>query len=416
MFTSDLTNAFVPHFIPYYSLDSDLHKQCLQDASYITPAHDLSIDNLVRATIDTKSRSILATPIDNFNKSKSTVHNQYHQVDLILQLLHHCASFHVEVNACIIIPLIDPIASSLSVNIWEWRPSLQKALRSVTDVQIQNKFNPWRPTFDAHSSTYGTERAPYHHSSGVMILYMNNKSEYSRVPPPVSNDLVTNKLVESISKLKVSNNKVPSMEFIRVDVSKEFLAGNTEAAHRFFNGIFDAPTNPETGSVVPQTAIFKEGTIKRRTGPLWENFWRFDIEFSASGSLEIMNELQKKFSLSAETPELIMFPVSKSVTNGSYVISLKRGNPKEKAPQKPPLELLHSLMKIESFDDIVHYAMVRTNFSLIVHFDMNKVPFENFLDKVPWLSNQTKDAGMMLCEPDGSIARGRDFYQNITKP
>ena len=209
---------------------------------------------------------------------------------------------------------------------------------------------------------------------------------------------------------------MPSMESIRVDISKEFLAGNTEAAHRCFIAISDSPTSPETGSVVPQTAMFKEGTTKRRTDQLWEKYWRFDIKFPASGSKEIMHKYEKNFSLSAETPDLMVFPVSKSLTNGSYLISLKKGNPKQRAPQKPPLELVQPLMENGSFDDIVQFAMVRTNFALIVQVDMNKLPFEKYLDKVQWLNDETKEAGMLLCEPDRSIARGRDFYQNNSKP
>ena len=182
------------------------YKQCLINASYITLAQYLSPNNLIRANIDSKSRSILATPIDNFRKSKSTTHNQSHQVDLILPILYQCASFHVEVNASMVILLINPLASSTIVNVWYWRPSLQKEGWFTTHVHMHNKFHPWRPAYDSNKSTYGMGPAFYHHPSGVMISFLNNTSEYPRVPQPITSEFRTNKLTEYIANLKVDNN------------------------------------------------------------------------------------------------------------------------------------------------------------------------------------------------------------------
>jgi len=55
--------------------------------------------------------------------------------------------------------------------------------------------------------------------------------------------------------------------------------------------------------------------------------------------------------------------------------------------------------------------MLRTSYSVFIHFDMNSVPHEAYLDNMQWLNEQTKTAGLLLCKIDGSLARGQDFYQ-----
>ena len=102
-----------------------------------------------------------------------------------------------------------------------------------------------------------------------------------------------NKITESLAKLDTESNALLSTDFVPVDVSKESVVDNTGAEHRFLKGLFDATTKPETSSVVPQTAKFKEGTIRRCNGPLYETFWPFDMELPSNDVPEIIRQFQK---------------------------------------------------------------------------------------------------------------------------
>ena len=192
-----------------------------------------------------------------------------------------------------------------------------------------------------------------------MLLSLVNFKEFQFRPPtfsPQSKQLRGYDLLQAKSSVLPHANKSheeDSIDYVRVDISKDFRVLDEEEALQFINKMIK-PELQDTTSITSQNCAHYRGEIKKRGSPMGKDFVRLDIETTTNMAPQIAKTLQDDHHL-GRNPLIMSFPFHLSTHENSFMVSAKKSDTRVE-----PTELLNRVASVEKMDSLLLHAIIRT--------------------------------------------------------
>ena len=190
-----------------------------------------------------------------------------------------------------------------------------------------------------------------------------------------------------------------SIDYVRVDISKDLQVLDEEEAFEIFNKIIK-PDLQDTTSITSENCAYYRGEIKKRGSPVGKDFVRFDIETTPKMAPEIAKTLQDNHPLE-KNPLIMSFPFHLSTHENFFMVSANKSDTRVE-----PTELLDRVASLEKMDSLLLHAIRRTKYSILIHIHLRAIPSssESRASKLDWLNDKCKKAGLILFNTDNSYA------------
>ena len=166
------------------------------------------------------------------------------------------------------------------------------------------------------------------HPEGYMLLSLDSFKEFQLRHPtfsPHCTQLKGHNPLQAESFVLPHANKrheEDSVDYVRVDISKDLQVLDEEEAFQFFNKKIK-PELQDTTSITSQNCAHYRGEIKKRGSLVGKDFVRFDIETTTNMAPQIAKTLQDNHPLE-RNPLIMSFPFHLSTHENSFMVSAKK--------------------------------------------------------------------------------------------
>ena len=243
------------------------------------------------------------------------------------------------------------------------------------------------------------------HPEGYMLLPLDNVKEFQFLPPtfsPQSKQLKGHNLLQAESFVlphAKESDQEDSIDYVRVDISKDLEVLDEEEAFEFVNKIIK-PELQDTTSIISHNCAHYRGEIKKRGSPVGKDFVCSDIETTTNMAPQIAKTLQDNHP-PEKNPLIMSFPFHLSTHETSFMVFAKKSDMRVE-----PTELLNRVASLEKMDSLLLNAVIRTKYSILIHIDLPAIPSASELttSKLDWLNDKCKKAGLILFNTDNSYA------------
>ena len=256
---SDIQHYFNP--IYEYTEPTEEHRLAIANSKVVTP-QDMSTLNIMAVLNQSKTKTFIFTPTLNWDWEKDPVHTTTSHVNMLLLAMASLAQKKIRVKGTLILLVSDPRVCEATNGIWDYSQTFAKSRRFLADLTISQNFVPLNMIAKGDSKEFNVCSAP--HPEGYMLLSLDNFKEFQFRPPtfsPHSKQLKGHNLLQAESFVLPHANKSheeDSIDYVRVDISKDLQVLDEEEAFQFFNKIIK-PELQDTTSITSQNCAHYRG-------------------------------------------------------------------------------------------------------------------------------------------------------------
>ena len=222
----------------------------------------MSTLNIMAVLNQSKTETFIFTPTLNWDWEKDPVHTTTSHVNMLLLAMASLAQEEIRVKGTLILLVSDPRVCEATNGIWDYSQTFAKSRRLLADLAISQNFVPLNMIAKGDSKEFNVCSAP--HPEEYMLLSLDNFKEFQFRPPtfsPHSKQLKGHNLLQAESFVLPHANKSheeDSIDYVCVDISKDFQVLDEEEAFQFFNRIIK-PELQDTTSITSQNCAHYRG-------------------------------------------------------------------------------------------------------------------------------------------------------------